>query len=183
MFGKQIDKSKCNLSHFEAIQREIAIHSQLKHKHIVKLISSKEDDNSLSILIEFAENGCSLFYIHSVQGLPAHLSMRIFYQCALAVKYLHSVEVVHRDLKPENVLLDNHFNVKICDFGFAFRKDLEKSHQSIVGTLEYLSPEVANEEPQTEKVDIWTLGILLFELITGVLKRKPAISSGIFSGN
>lgn len=155
----------------QMIMNEIDIHSKITHPNIIKFHKNWEEQNDLFCLIDLAANGTSLFYIHAKFGLPSHLAMRIFYQTALAVQYLHSQNVVHRDLKPENILLDENFNVKVCDFGFSFRKQSTQVHQSVVGTVEYIAPEVVSREPQTETVDIWTLGILLFELVSGRLIR------------
>ena len=158
---------------------EVEIHKQLNHKNIVKLYDSFDQNNKIYNLIEVANVGTCLFFINASCGMPAHIAMRVFYQTLIAVQYLHSFDIVHRDLKPENVLLDENFNVKICDFGFAFQKRFDQQNQSFVGTLEYIAPEIIDRQPQSEKVDIWTLGILLFELIVGWLIRKPSVFSEV----
>ena len=125
------------------------------------------------ILLEIAENGCLYFYIHSKRGLPENLALRFFYQTVLAVKYVHSKGILHRDIKPENLLLDDNYNVLLCDFGWActLTGSVNKG-QSICGTYEYMSPEIANLGKHDKKTDIWSLGILLYEFFHGLLKRK-----------
>ena len=128
------------------------------------------------ILLEFAQNGCLFFYIHAKDGLPEDLALRFFMQTADAVKYLHDHKIIHRDLKPENILLDNEFRAKLCDFGWSCYADEYDVRTSICGTYEYMSPEIVIEGKHSFKVDIWCLGILLYEFLHGELNRKPALS-------
>ena len=74
---------------------------------------------------------------------------------------------MHRDLKPENILLDREENAKLCDFGWAVEYDVEIKRKTLCGTYEYMSPEVYYGNGQCLKSDIWSLGILLFELSQG----------------
>lgn len=129
------------------------------------------------ILLDIAENGCLYFYIHPRRGLPETLALRFFYQTVLATKYIHSIDVIHRDIKPENLLLDENYNVLLCDFGWACSIFECFKRQSICGTFEYMSPEIATMEGHNKKTDVWSLGILLYEFIHGSLKRRTTIYS------
>lgn len=82
--------------------------------------------------------------------------------------YLHNeVKVIHRDLNSENILLDADDNVKIADFGWSnWMPELKKKRMTICGKNEYKAPEIINKLPQTEKVDIWNIGVLIYELFT-----------------
>ena len=80
---------------------------------------------------------------------------------------MHKKDIAHRDIKPENILLDSDFNIKVCDFGWASLMNQKDERKSICGTYEYMPPEVVNQEPQTLKTDLWSLGILLYELLHG----------------
>lgn len=95
-----------------------------------------------------------------------------------AIEYLHKNDTLHRDIKPENILLDNKFNAKLCDFGwYWFKLGVLKIliwkgnnfylRNTFCGTYEYMSPEVAAKENYNENVDVWSLGILLYELLHG----------------
>ena len=95
------------------------------------------------------------------------VALRFFYQTAQAIKYLHDRRIMHRDLKPENLLLDSNFNVKLCDFGWACHLPENQRRNSTCGTVEYMCPEILKQVNYDEKVDIWGLGILLYEFLFG----------------
>jgi len=78
---------------------------------------------------------------------------------------MHKKGLIHRDLKPENILLDESLNVKLCDFGWSAQKS--KTRMTFCGTYEYMAPEIFAHKRYDEKIDIWSLGILLYELIHG----------------
>lgn len=87
---------------------------------------------------------------------------------AKAIDYLHQKGIVHRDIKPENVLLDENFNVKLCDFGLSCQIDSNELRTSVCGTEEYMSPEVFLRKGYSKKVDIWCMGILFYEMLMGL---------------
>jgi len=129
-------------------------------------------------LLEYASNGCLFYYIHCKEGLPELLALRFFYQTSLAVQYLHSLNLIHRDIKPENILLDEDFNAKMCDFGWSCYLEDDDYRTSVCGTYEYMSPEILGSRYHTNKIDIWCMGILLYEMLHGELNRQPAVLSG-----
>lgn len=83
------------------------------------------------------------------------------------MNYLHKKKIAHRDIKPENLLLDENFNLKLCDFGWATEMDSETPRYSVCGTFEYMPPEVAHQDKHTLAADMWSLGILLYEMLHG----------------
>ena len=89
-----------------------------------------------------------------------------FTQTCSAVNFLHSNNLVHRDLKPENLLLDSNNNLKLCDFGWCTEISFG-NRDTICGTCEYMAPEIINEQPYNCSIDIWSLGVLLYELLHG----------------
>lgn len=120
--------------------------------------------------MEKACNSSLFFYIDCTKGIGEEMALRFLYQTCRAVQYLHMNNVIHRDIKPENILLDRDFFVKLCDFGCATRIDAPAKRTSVCGTYEYMSPEVVDNQQcigQTAKVDIWSLGVLLYEMLHG----------------
>lgn len=126
------------------------------------------------IMLECATNGILFHYIHPVNGLPENLALRFLYQTALGIKYLHDQRIIHRDIKPENILLDEAFDIKICDFGWSCYLEDNTVRSTICGTYEYMPPEIVNEQFHTNKVDIWALGILLYEMLHGRAPYKAS---------
>lgn len=159
------------------IDEEIRIHNLVFHPNIVQIIDFKETPDAIYILLDIAENGCVFFYIHSRRGLPEQIAIRFFYQTVLAVKYIHGMGILHRDIKPENLLLDSNYNILLCDFGWACSTFEYDKRQSICGTFEYMSPEIAMLKGHDIKTDIWSLGILLYEFIHGKIIRRTSIPS------
>ena len=93
----------------------------------------------------------------------------IFVQLCAALRYLHvDKRIVHRDLAPGNVLIDQDFNLKLADFGLAKRWGTQSASvmKSFVGTILYSCPEIVQSQPYTEKADIWSLGCIIYELMT-----------------
>ena len=83
------------------------------------------------------------------------------------MNHIHVRNIAHRDIKPENLLLDDNFNIKLCDFGWASEMDSQQPRYSVCGTFEYMPPEVAHEDSHTIAADMWSLGILLYEMLHG----------------
>ena len=120
------------------------------------------------LLLEFAVNGNLFWYIRRQKSLSEQRGVELFRQTCDSIRYLHTKGFIHRDLKPENILLDADFKVKVCDFGWCteFEKE-DEMRKTFCGTYEYMAPEIFDKKPYDEKVDIWALGILLFELLHG----------------
>lgn len=91
--------------------------------------------------------------------------LTVFYQILKAISYIHKLKILHRDIKPENILMEGDFHAKLCDFGFCAPYGEGIKRKTMCGTSEYLPPEIINGSYQTEKVDIWCMGILLYELL------------------
>lgn len=83
------------------------------------------------------------------------------------MNYIHQRSIGHRDIKPENLLLDSAFNLKLCDFGWASEIDPKTPRYSVCGTFEYMPPEVVHQDRHTLAADMWSLGILLYEMLHG----------------
>lgn len=163
---KHIDLSKIGQNPAETWEKEILIHKRLTHPHIVKLVDFFVDKDSLFMVMENCTRGTLLRYM-SRRTLELYPVIKLFRQTCLAVAYLHAQRILFRDIKPENILLDEQSNVKLCDFGWSsFEGDADECRLK-AGTFEYMSPETLKKEPQSFPSDIWGLGVLLYEMLTG----------------
>lgn len=158
----------------KALQREIQIHKTLVHPNIVPLVAAFEKDQKLFIFLESLRT--NLFEYMQPRTFDEETALRFFREVVKAVAYLHQRKLVHRDIKPENVLLDENRRVKLCDFGFSAPIQAGEKRDTFCGTQQYLPPEIVMGHEQTDKVDIWCLGVLLFELIH---KRVPFTNKSI----
>ena len=102
-----------------------------------------------------------------------NIAYNFFIQILYAIKFLHENKIIHRDIKPENILLFEENTVKLCDFGWAIQTDKKLPPDSFFGTVEYMSPEIINHKSYDKKMDLWTLGILLYELIHSFSPFRP----------
>ena len=148
------------------IQREIDVHIRINHPRIIKLHSFLEDKYNYYLALEYAPNGNLYQYIQKKKGMPESEAFKYFIQVSSAIYFLHKYGYVHRDIKPENILLDKNLDVKLCDFGWCV--SVEKGERTtFCGTYEYMAPEMVNDELYDTGIDIWSLGVLLYEMIHG----------------
>lgn len=153
----------------DALNREISIQRSLRHPYIVQMINSFLVQDKLYIILEYVERG-TLFDYMQINPLDDFTIARIFGQVVSAISSMHARKILHRDIKPENILVDKSGDVKLCDFGFCAPFGENVLRKTMCGTREYMPPEMINSAKQNEKVDIWCLGILLYELTH---KRTP----------
>lgn len=165
---KIIDMERLSLADCLSLRNEIELHEKLDHPNIIRFHDSVQIDDVVYFLLEYAGNKSLFHYIQTNRGLSENLALRFLFQSCLAVKYLHDRRIIHRDIKPENLLMTEDFNIKLCDFGWSCSADADEQTRSVVcGTFDYMAPEVALRQPQGPKTDVWALGIVLFEMLTG----------------
>ena len=166
---KVIDKRKLLMSYgkLDIIYNEINIHAKLDHENIIKLYNFNEDNENINIVMEYAPNGNLYDLITKTKtGFDEYKAFEYFIQVVNAVHYLHNNNIIHRDIKPENILIGEDNKIKLCDFGWAKELSLE-NRSTFCGTVEYMAPEIVGSENYDYGVDIWSLGILLYELLYG----------------
>ena len=148
------------------IHREIDVHIRITHPRIIKLLSFLEDKYNYYLALEYATNGNLYQYIQRKKGMSEKEAFKYFIQVSSAIHFLHKHGYVHRDIKPENILLDDNLDVKLCDFGWCV--SVEKGERTtFCGTYEYMAPEMVNDELYDMGIDLWSLGVLLYEMIHG----------------
>lgn len=166
---KIISTETLNQHHLTLLKKEIEIHKQLDHENIIKFHGYFVFQHYLILILDYCEDGNLFNYLNRKQLLSVKEIRKIFCQVVLAIKYIHEKNFILRDLKPENILINiQDFHIRICDFGWAARIDDIKWLKNKAGTFAYMSPESLQGKMQTQKSDIWSLGILLFELFFNI---------------
>jgi serine/threonine protein kinase len=153
----------------ERFEREVEVISRLEHPHILPIYDYGESDGVPYIAMRFLGGGSMAQLIR--RGVPKLAEIaKPFNQVAEALDYAHQQGIIHRDLKPGNIMLDEHGNAYLSDFGIARVMGSNLTGSAIIGTPAYMSPEQAHGGNIDARSDIYSLGIVLFELITG---REP----------
>lgn len=167
--GKIIPRSQVSRpGQKEKILREIDLHRPLVNKHVVRLHDFFGDAENIYIILEYCPRK-SLVHLLKQRGgqLPETEVAVLMRQLAEGVRYTHSQGVIHRDLKLGNMLLDEHMELKIADFGLAARVADEPPRQAVCGTPNYLAPEVLRMEGHGFAADVWAMGCIMYALLVG----------------
>ncbi|KAJ6733746.1 SERINE/THREONINE-PROTEIN KINASE PEPKR2-LIKE ISOFORM X1 [Salix koriyanagi] len=153
----------------ELVHREVEIMQHLSgHPGVVTLKAVYEDAESFYLVMELCTGGRLLDQMAKQRQYPEQRAASILKEVVSVIKYCHDMGVVHRDIKPENILLAASGKMKLADFGLAVRMSNGQSLRGAVGSPAYVAPEVLAGE-YSEKVDIWSAGVLLHTLLVGVL--------------
>ena len=163
-------------SMIEALKREISLLRELRHPNIVQYLGCGSSSEFLNIFLEYVPGGSVQTMLNSYGALPEPLVRSFVRQILNGLSYLHNRDIIHRDIKGANILVDNKGSVKISDFGIS--KKLEatnilngannnKHRPSLQGSVFWMAPEVVKQTSYTRKADIWSLGCLVVEMMTG----------------
>jgi len=170
----------------DRFKRELDIIAHLQHPHIIPVIDFGEDDDQLYIVMTYLRGGNLADTIAGTKnGLNIEEAIRLISLIASGLDYAHVMGVVHRDLKPSNILMDEHGNPYIADFGIAKRLDGrdDVTNTILSGTAGYIAPEIAQSGRSTKSADLYALGIIVFEMFTGRLPYMGRNSYKILSAH
>lgn len=153
----------------ERFSREAEALRRLNHPNIVKVLDNFEDGSQHIIVMEYVDGGTLYDLIHQRGRLSVSRTLELALDLADALTRAHRLKIVHRDLKPANVLIAADGTPRLTDFGVAHMGTRERVTQTgtAIGTLDYMSPEGLNSLPVDERADIWSFGVILFEMLTG----------------
>ncbi|KAL6574944.1 copper transport protein ctr1 [Orobanche minor] len=169
---KVLMEQEFHAERFKEFIREVAIMKRLRHPNIVLFMGAVTEPPNLSIVTEYLSRGSLYRLLHkpgAKEALDERRRLSMAYDVAKGMNYLHKCNppIVHRDLKSPNLLVDRKYTVKVCDFGLSrLKANTFLSSKSAAGTPEWMAPEVLRDEPSNEKSDLYSFGVILWELAT-----------------
>ena len=162
-------------------KQELLLAHQVTHKNVIRIYDLSEADGVKFITMEYVEGSDLRRFLIDKGKVPAAEAVDIIRQICYALHAAHSVGVIHRDLKPQNVMQDKHGRILVMDFGLARSVEADGMTQTgaLVGTMEYMSPEQAMGSALDQRSDLFALGLMFFELLTGSVpyKAETALAS------
>ena len=160
-----------NQSIIDRFKQELILATQVTHKNVIRIYDLGEADGMKFITMEFVEGQDLRSLIHERTKLPPDEAIEIMRQVCRALEAAHTVGVIHRDLKPQNIMRDNNGRIVVMDFGLARTLGGDGMTQSgaLVGTMEYMSPEQALARELDQRSDIFSLGVIFYELLSGAI--------------
>ena len=170
---KIIKKKKAKPSDMELVRTEIDIMKLCHHPNVVHLLDHFENADYIFIVMEYIRGGRLTDYMKEKKfHFSEKRAAEIIYEIALGVKYLHKYGIIHRDLKPDNIMLtesNDKGHIKIMDFGLSKILGKKEKTSDGFGTLTFVSPEVLIRKPYNKEIDIWSIGVILYLILSGDL--------------
>jgi aurora kinase, other len=164
---KVLEKSQLLRSNVEhQLRREIEIQSDLRHRNILRMYGYFYDETRIYLILEYSAGGELYKKLVRHKTFPERLAARYITELADALLYCHKRHIIHRDIKPENLLIGFNGEIKLADFGWSIHTPSAR-RITLCGTLDYLPPEMVEGREHDERVDVWALGILLYEFLVG----------------
>lgn len=178
---KAKDEAKWNRRLLKLLRAEAAVARRLDHPNIIRVYEAIIESDEAYVVMEYFAGGSLEDYCSYEKMLPVSRATSIVFKIAMALDYAYRQGIVHRDIKPANILIDAEDNVKITDFGLAMNVNKKSAEDSTfimgVGSPAYMSPEQIKNYPLNQKTDLYSLGVVLFHLLTGRLPfraKNPA---------
>lgn len=165
---KILRKAKLRINDRLRSKKERDILVDVQHPFIVKLNYAFQTEGKLFLVLDFVRGG-DLFTRLNHEVMFTEEDVKFYLaESLLALTHLHSLGIIYRDFKPENILLDEDGHIKLTDFGLS-KEALDTTAYSFCGTIEYMSPEVVERKGHTKTADFWSLGVVMYEMLTGSL--------------
>lgn len=168
---KEISRKTLTDKLAESLKKEVNILKSINNENIIKLYGVKKTEKNYYLIMEYCKGGDFSKYLHKYKRFEEYKVQNFIYQISNGLKVLAEYNIIHRDLKLSNLLLSNdevnNPTIKIADFGFARIMSNTEDAQTFCGTAPNMAPEVLTGKRYNEKVDIWSMGTIIFQLITG----------------
>ena len=148
---------------------EASLVGKLIHPHIMAIYDADASDDYSYIVMEYVDGPTLEHFCNVSNLLPVDRIVEIAFKCSLALDFAHRHGIIHRDIKPANILIGAQGDVKISDFGVALHSGGDHTHLQGVGSPAYMSPEQVQDKELTHQTDIYSLGVVLYQLLTGKL--------------
>lgn len=145
---------------------QIEIQAHLRHKNILRMYGYFYDDKRIYLILEYAPHGELYKHLTNQGRFSERQSAQFILEMSSALGYCHEKHVIHRDIKPENLLLGPKRELKIADFGWSVHAPSSR-RETLCGTLDYLPPEMIEGKKHDKWVDVWSLGVLMYEFLVG----------------
>ena len=157
---------------------EASLAGKLQHPHIVQIYDAVVDSGMSYIVMEYVPGGTLEPFCNKDKLLPINKIVEIIFKCTRALGFANRLGVTHRDIKPANILLSGETDIKISDFGAALMAASDQTQLSGIGSPAYMSPQQIKEQPLNQQTDIYSLGVVMYQLLTGTL---PFMATNSFS--
>jgi len=153
---------------------EASLAGKLQHPHICQIYDAMADEDLHYLVMEFVDGGTLEKYCRADSLLPVDRAVEMIFKCTRALEFAHRLGVTHRDMKPANILHTGETHVKITDFGAALIASGETTQVSSIGSPAYMSPEQVKEQTVDHRTDIYSVGVVMYHLLTGRLPFQGA---------
>ena len=161
------------------LMTEASLAGKLSHPHIAKIMDAVMEEEVNYVVMEYVEGGTLDEFTAIDKLLPVDKISEIAYKCCKALEYAQHQGVIHRDIKPANILMSGEDDIKISDFGAAALQSDKSTQVTGVGSPAYMSPEQVKEEKLTHQTDIYSLGVVMYKLLTGKLPFDASNNSSM----
>jgi serine/threonine protein kinase len=175
--GKQVaikvphEEMECDPVLYERFQREGEIGKMMNHPGVMKVFDNENKHSRVYMVMEWVEGRLLRQIMHEQRPMPEERAVKIAINVLGALQHIHSRGVAHRDLKPENIMVDGDDNIKLIDFGIALKSDARRltfaKLSQVMGTPDYISPEQVKGKRGDGRSDVYSMGIILYEMLTG----------------
>jgi len=163
----------------KVFMNEASLVGKLMHPHIMAIYDADVADAFSYIVMEYVDGPTLEQYCTAASLLPVEQVVEIAFKCSLALEFAHRHGVIHRDIKPANILISATGDIKISDFGVALHSEAEHTHLQGVGSPSYMSPEQVQDKELSHQTDIYSLGVMMYQLLTGKLPFIAATKASL----